>query len=235
MKTKELYLWQMINIKKSLYIFYSIIYAIYVVSFLISKISGDIHVGGMGVSSGVFMLVTGIVFFGETFKFGLCNGVSRKTIIVTQVVTLLSLSLAMTLIDTINAWLFSLIVDVNDTSGFYAFYHSKNVFELILWTFGIYLLFGTIGHFIATLNSRLTKFMKMLVYIPISVLLVVGLPLGISVLSASAKETLFKFISNVFTYLKASPYNMMLVAIIIAVIVYLLSILLVRKAPLKTV
>lgn len=234
MKIKELYLWQMINIKKSLYIFYSIIYAIYLFSIVILKITGNPRVGGMDVSSVIYLFLAGLIFFGETFKFALCNGVSRKTILITNVFTTLSLTAAMTLIDIFNRWFFCFIAGLDDTTIFNYVYRGGNLISRIICTFGVYMLFASIGYFIGGLNSRMGKMLKLLVYITLPVLIIVGVPLGISILSETAIQSLGKFFSNFFSYITASPYNMFLVAIVSSVVFYIFSVFLVRKAPLKT-
>ncbi len=234
MKIKELYLWQMMNLKKSIYIFYTVIYLVYILGYILIAVSDAVNME-MSVSSAIFSLVSGLVFYFETFKFGMCNGISRKTMLIAQIGTTLSICAILTLVDSFNVWIFSMIVNKPDPSIFNAIYSNESILSTMLWRFGIYMLFAMIGYFIATLNSRLTKLMSILFYVSIPAIFIVGLPMIISVLSADTLNALGRFFDKIYNFLKSSPYNMLLIALIISAILYLFSVLLVRRAPLKTV
>lgn len=236
MKIKKLYSWQMINMKYSLCIFYTIIYSIYILTSVLSYFIDNFNITQMGTSSAIFLFISGLVFYGETFRFSLANGVSRKTILFTQGIMLASISLFMTLLDLLNSYIFIKIQQItNEASLFKHVYKDSNTFDLIIWLFGIYLMCAILGHFLATLNYRMNKLLKLVVYIGVPVILLAAIPLIMTRLKAPTLNIVKEFFGNIIEYLATSPYNAFLVTIGVSAVLYFFSVLLVKKAHLKTV
>lgn len=64
----------------------------------------EVSVNGFAFSAEIMLLVMGIIFFPAGTRFGLSNGVSRKTVFCGMVLFLLALSVGMTLVNLLGQW-----------------------------------------------------------------------------------------------------------------------------------
>lgn len=244
MKIKQLFQWQILTTMKSAGIFYLIIYLTYTVLGTLVIIIGDnTKTVGISFSTAIFLFVSSIVFFVETLRFGLANGISRKTMLCTQALTILSISLVMSLIDLFNNWFFALTMGMGEPNLIagifnlnqyeYSFW-GESALVAILCNFGVGLVFATTGYFAATLNYRMGKLLRLVVYIGVPVILLVGLPVLWQIIPVNVQQTITTAFGNVLGWFGQSPYNPILIFAAVSIILYGFSILLVRRISLKT-
>lgn len=244
MKIKQLFQWQILTAMKSMAVFYLIIYLTYIVlGTMVILINENVETVGISFSSGIFLFVSSIVFFVETLRFGLANGISRKTMLCTQALTILSMSLVMSLIDLFNNWFFALITGMKEFNAITMLYGSnqydysfwgENTLVVILCNLAVGLIFATAGYFAATLNYRMGKLLRLVVYIGVPAILVVGLPALWQIISVNVQQTIATAFGNVLGWFGQSPYNPILIFAAVSIILYGFGILLVRRISLKT-
>lgn len=189
MKFKAAYKYQLNGMKKSLIIFYIVIYAVLILM-TFGQISLNRHgvrssMGGIEMASVIFLFVTGLSSFKSTFHMFLANGVSRQTMFKSFSTMILPVAAGMALIDTINNVIFSSLV--NYKSMFFQMYsnHYEGVasstagqvlVDGFLWMFFCYATIAMLGFFITAIFYRMNKPVKLIVSIGIPVLLVIVLP-----------------------------------------------------------
>lgn len=253
MRIKELYKWQMPVVLKSMavyclmiiliFIFFGAIFAITVSS------SGEAQSFGMTTSmnSFVYMFVMGIVCYAEGFKFSLCNGVSRKTIIVTSIFTYASAAFLLSLFEILSTLVLGAIAAGLGIGDFL----TENMFEMLfknypadaflqilsnfLITFLGLILISFVGVFISALNGRMSTRTRLLVYIGVPAILFLGLPLTFKVLTAPIREFFTEMFVSLFNFISASPITGGATMLLLIVVFWTLSYLCIRRAPLKTV
>ena len=238
MKVKELFKWQMITATKSLCIYYGIIYVIYLLAWIMFATTKSTGVSGMDASSKLYCALFGLGIFIDTFKIALGNGVSRKTMLVTQLIMCSSISVFMTIMDLGNRFLYALISNDTQFTMIGSMYPEASLISTILYTVSTYFMLGMIGYFIASLNNRLNKTGKFVVYISIGAVLIILIPLFASYLYETGPQwwlNFMNFASQVIQIILKSPYYAVGIALTFSAIAYLFSVLLVRRADLRTV
>lgn len=82
MKIKQMIKWNWQNSYMGLIVLYGVFILLYLFAFAVNVSAGGetVNVNGMSTGSVVMMLVYGIVLFSQSLRFGLGNGVSRRTV-----------------------------------------------------------------------------------------------------------------------------------------------------------
>ncbi|PKM86992.1 MAG: hypothetical protein CVU87_10530 [Firmicutes bacterium HGW-Firmicutes-12] len=227
--------------KRPLMIYYGIIYTILVASALAitSADNGSISVSGIEFASMIFIFISGLNYFGETFRMFLQNGLSRKTLFISFVFSIIPITAFMAILDSINSLIMGYIT--NYKSLYLQFYHPRYVessgtglqfFEGILWSLFAYAMLAMLGVFITTLYYRMDKKQKLVVSIGFPLLLFVVLPM---LDNSFTNGAIFRGIGDSFAFAWGyqhgfNPYYSMLTCTLFFIFFGGLAYLLIRKA-----
>lgn len=227
--------------KRAIMIFYMVVISILSLIFLLSALSkgefrGDIQVE---LISAIFLFVVGLNSFKEIFLMFMQNGISRKTVFFSQVVSTLAICAVMSLIDSILA-LISKIIVARDV-GLYYKGILETMYGLHLSTIGnfvmsfllgffVYIALTSVGFFITTLYYRMNKALKITVSIGVPALVFIILPaIDGLLLNATLTITFAKIMEAAFK----NVFMCMLSSFVLFGSTEILSWLLVRRAVVK--
>ena len=235
--------WNWKNSYFSLLIFYTVIILLYIfAAVLLTVQSENIQLNGANMSACVMLMILGIVLFSQGIRFGLVNGVSRRSIYGGMAMFSVVLTLLMTAVDTLLSALFNSVSSgiMNTFELLYPGFiesHSafQNILSVILASLAFNLLATILGFFIGAIYYRMNKVVKMVVSIGVPAFFVMVLPMGFMLLPESVQASIFEFIGNVGVTLFATPYTFALTFLGISVILGFFIWLLIRRAPAKTV
>lgn len=250
MNIKNMYFYNLHEYRKSLTIFYGVIVAIYL-SFIASYLllhGGESSIGGMEMSSTIFMFVLGLNSFKSNFHFGLANGVSRKSQFMSYLATAITLGVFMAAIDILIAKVVAFIVSPN--SLYLQFYgaryssfiaplslinHVQIIAEQFLWYTFLYSMAAMLGYFITLVYYRSNLIMKWIVSIVPFLFLFVILPYVERVSQGAITRFLVSFIPKTLGFIgqTINPYIAVITFIIGYALFAALSYLLMRRAVIK--
>lgn len=238
--------YQFAEFKKSVIIFYAIVIAVIALFMLLIATDNSSNfnsTGGIEMSSFIFLFVCGLNCFKETFLMMLQNGISRKTMFISRIVSMVGISVLMAIIDRIMVMLFGRFNGTNvrfNIVGLYEQYfsnHANNIgllqkyAEGTLTTILLYLAAIAFGYFITSAYYRMNKALKAGVSIGVPVGLFIVLPLVDSALTnGKIMEVFSRFIEFAFGIKNGLPYNLMITSGLSFIIFFVLSWLLIRKA-----
>lgn len=246
MNLKTATLYQVKDYKNSVLIYYLVVVSV-VTFFLITISVGDssnfTSTGGIESATSIFLFVAGLNSFKESFLMLMQNGISRKTMFISRVISVGILSVIMACTDRILIFLMGLVNTGNgrfEISGLYEHFFAehaagRNVLqrgvEGILLAIVLYLASVAFGYFITAAYYRMSKALK----IAVSVGVPVGIFLVLPVIDATvAGGRIGRFIAKalrfIFCFGEADPYNLILSCIGVFIVFFTLSWLLVRKA-----
>jgi len=246
MEIKSAIKYQMMDAKKPLIIFYSIIYTILIIAILSMKIltknGGGFNFNGIETSSMIFIFIAGLNSFKETFRMFLQNSLSRKTMFISWILSVIPIAAFMALIDSING----IVVDslTGYQSAFMQFYgqryieNSSNIQGIIegfFWSVLAYSFLVMLGFFITTLYYRMNKAMKLLVSIGVPALIIIIIPFIDATFTNGA---IYSAIGNFFGFAWGynngfNPYYSMVTCTLFFALFAGLSYLLIRRATIK--
>lgn len=228
---------------KSIKIFYLIVVLVMVffgVLIAINTPSDFTSNGGIEGSAIVFLFVCGLNSFKETFLMMVQNGVTRKSMFIGRLLSLLATSAFMAVVDRflVNiAGLFNNISERFYISGMYEELFKERSeslhivvmnLEAILIAFSVYLAAMIAGYFITTAYYRMSKALKIAVSIGVPSTMLIVLPvLDGSVFKGKIAEVIGRFLKFVFG---GSPYNLLVTCTIFFLVAAGLTWLLIRKA-----
>lgn len=211
-------------------IFYLVIFlfeGIFVGASIFNNGSGSMS--GMDFSSGIFIFVIGILMFKTPFHFLSGNSVSRKTLLSSTLLTGLTFSGIMFVIDTINAiFLKSLtIFSGKYVTLFEGVFNQKiegiSILKYILFNLITYFCFFTIGYFIGVINYRLPQKIKIALIIGIIAFCSVGLPFLGRFLGRANTPVLDKIAEFIKTNIFGSTNGFIITELILSVVLGLIS------------
>jgi hypothetical protein len=207
--------------------------------------SGSMSLSGLDIATVNFLLIAGLVSFKESFRMFMQNGVSRKSIMASKILSAVSIALIMTAADSVLSLICKFIFMKADGMKYYSlFEQSYKTFvegksslliqlNMFAYNFLLYILMLACGFFISLLFYRLNKGGKIAVAVGVPVALIIVFPLmdGLLFNSAVSKAiTKFLYLAIGFT---DRPYAGMLTFVISSAIVFALSWLLLRRAVIK--
>jgi hypothetical protein len=201
------------------------------------QIQGSIQ--GLELASAIFLFVLGLNSFTDVFKMFMQNGISRKTMFISQIASTLVISSVMALIDTVLSLISKSISVVND--GIYSAGMLEMLYDIRIDSIGgfiisfllcyfMYISLTAVGYLITTLYYRMNKTQKIIVSIGVPALLFVILPVVDTLLF---KGVLFTGVAKISGALLINPFMCMLSCFILFGIFMVLSWMLVRKAVVK--
>lgn len=224
--------YQMRDIRKGFIIFYTIIFAISITSVIVSSsLQGNVSFEGFGISTAIFIFITGLNCFKGNFKFLHINNVSRKRFYVANIITLATVSAIMALIDIILSNILNLMVSYSDI--FNEFYRTNSIFANFLWSFTFFVFLAYLGWFITMIYYRCDKLMKTIVSLSPVFLIII-----ITFINSITDIGLWGKIVNIFGRILglsdgSKPYIAVMSFVIGSVGVLLLDNLLIRKIPIR--
>lgn len=250
MKIKSAVKYYLTDAKKSLMVYYLIVYVILIVSTLaINRLvenGGNASVSGFEMSSVFFLFILGLNSFKENFKMFLQNSLSRETLFISFVISILMISAFMAFMDRMNEVIANSLLDVHASyqslfSQLYSQRYLGNsssiriVLEGFLWYFSVYGAIAMAGYFITILYYRMNKAMKILVSIGVPALLIIVLPfIDINFANGVISRYMFELLLLALGYKHGfNPYYFMITSIISFVVFGLLSYSLARRAETK--
>ena len=255
MNIRASYRYQLADHKKSIISFYIIIVLIF--AFIFTAIGISVHKNGISllegnftgvdISSAIFLFVAAMASYKETFGMMIQNGISRKTMFASRILTTVSIALVMAVIDkvllVISKGVASNISDNLSYVSIYELLYSARVMEVstvrmhvesFFFSISMYLAFMAVGYLITTIFYRLNKTGK--------VLLASGLPVGAFVVfpiidSAVTDHRISKVLTRLFDFAfgfsKQIPFRAMISCTFVFIIFSAISWLFIRKANIK--
>ncbi|MDF2592301.1 MAG: hypothetical protein K0S75_1767 [Clostridia bacterium] len=223
------------DFKNALLIFYGIILAIAVLMaalFLnvISQESGNASFGGFGFSAFIFLFVSGLNCFKANFKFLQANNISRKRFYYANIITLLSISAFMALIDASMTKVLKLIMPYEDIVE--QLYKNDLFFSSFIWSFALFTLAASAGWCITMLYYKCDKLMKTIIsFAP--VLLVILLVMLNNVTEGALGISIIKSLTVVLGFTNNNPYTAALSFLVATAGVLGLCYLLIRRIAIK--
>lgn len=229
--------------KRSLIIFYGIIYAIYTLAIVATKTFSPetLGISGIELSSMIFLFILGLNLFSESFRMFLQNGLSRKTLFFSLVLSILPIAAFMAIVDSINGVVASLLVDYEGMYlQIYGLRYGTGIgvlqtIEGLFWYITAYAMVAMLGLLITMIYYRLNKMGKLLISIGFPVTFVVILPFIDSTFTNGA---IFKGIYNFFAFAWGfqnglNPYYSMITCTLFFALFGGLAYLLMRKAVVR--
>jgi hypothetical protein len=252
MNIKASYNYQMADQKKSISIYYFIIVCILIALFVLTSVtinSGSVvnaNFNGLDLATVIFLFVCGLCGFKECFLMLAQNGVSRKTLFVSRLLTTVSIAFVMAVIDKILFIVFKELFlwqsETPYTSLYELIYPAKaaemNVLNLhtasFIFDFCLYLCIMAAGYLITILFYRLNNAGKVAVGAGVPVGFFIVLPI-IDRIAANGKigTAIFKFIDFSFGFSEGIPVHAYITCIISFAVLSILSWMLIRKAAVK--
>ena len=203
----------------------------------------NVSSSGLEAASMIFLFVAGLNSFRVPFLFFLVNGVSRKTMYKSTIISFTIVSAIMAVVDTLSGLVFYRLADYvtifeqiyGPRYGIEAFqYNLQFIIERFIWLFSIYVLAIFIGYFVTVLYYRMDIIWKYIVSIGVPALLFLGMP----IIGDVTDGKVFIFIAE--TFLKTmglwnghNPYISMLSFVVSTVVFAVLGYLLTRRATIK--
>lgn len=173
------------SMRKGIIILYSILAGISIImGILLSHID---EAGGSSIdtSSMVFCFVMGVVFYTEYFKMHIQNGISRRTMFISNMLTFVCLAAFTALVNTLFLTLSSHVSILKWQSSFLGAVYQDflsgygiivQMLLLLLCNFGVGLILAVMGYFCGVLFARLSKVMRAIVLVTFGAVCFVGLP-----------------------------------------------------------
>ena len=223
------------DFKKALVIFYGIIFAISILMIalylnVISKVEGNVSIGGFGFSAFIFLFVSGLNCFKINFKFLQANNISRRTFFVANIITLISISAFMALVDTIITKVLKLIMPYESVVE--QLYKNEVFFTNVIWSFALFALVASAGWCITMLYYRCNNLMKTLIsFAP--VLIFILLVMLNNLVNGAMGIAIIKFFTVVLGFTSNNPYIAALSFFIACAGIFGLCYLLIRKIAIK--
>ncbi|TCK98606.1 hypothetical protein EDC19_1038 [Natranaerovirga hydrolytica] len=119
---------------------------------------------GLEISTIIFLFVVGLNAFKEDFKFLMANNVTRKKFYISNILTMLSVTFIMSIIDVTLSYFYQAIVGNYESLG-NQIYGNMSVIASILYYFSLYTLAIVIGLVITIIYYRSNQIMKIIVSI----------------------------------------------------------------------
>lgn len=220
--------------RNAIAIFYSIIVALAALGTfaVLRDTKGNSSMGGLGMTSVVFIFILGLNCFTSTFKFMQANNVSRRRFYIGNVLALSIIALFMATIDTSLGFVIRLVIPY--TSMTEQLYGMSSLLPELIWTSTLATLAAHVGWLISMVYYRSNKLQKTLVSVS---------PLfGIITLVYLNRRTAGAFGRAIISFMgwalgfkaqQPSPYVASLSFIIATMVVASLCFLLIRRAPVK--
>lgn len=193
----------------------------------------------------IALFVMGITTIREDMRLMLQNGIGRRTIFVTELLVVLSVSLLLAVAGELliaigqavtasrSDFFITDLYQILYTDGINFNLALGEHFESIALAFGIYMCANLAGMFISLLFYRLNKMWTLIVAIGVPLLLIIGLPMLLT--RGSAGRFLESVFGMMLEFALSSPWALLLCFLLAAVLIGIVNWLMMRRAPVKPV
>jgi hypothetical protein len=206
--------------------------------------TGRSTMSGLDFSTIIFIFIVGLCSFKEPFKMLMQNGVSRKTMMKSKLLSAITISFFMAVCTTVLLLLGKALASLSDNIRFISFYEqvyspvnqSPVAVQLssLLSNFLQYIAVFSVGLFISLVFYRCGKAGKIAVGAGVPVLLFIVLPTVDSLFfDIRISKSIIKFIDFAFGISAGKPYAAFISYAVIMVLGFALSWLLMRRADIK--
>lgn len=255
MNTIASYKYQLADHKKSVIIYYFVLLSLMILimsSLAVAVVQEDgtisgSAINGMDMATGIFLFVTGLCSFKETFGMLIQNGVSRKRIYLGRLYATVTLAFGMAIIDTLILLIFKSIANISKFTLYcYSMYeqlyrgHTSGLSSVQLYVQGFifdflfYITCISLGYLITNVFYRVNSTGKVLLGAGVPVLLFVIYPiLDAAVMNGRISMAIIKGFDFAFGLTKQQPGHMFITSIIAFIAFSGLGWLLVRRANIK--
>ncbi len=248
MNFKNMYAYNLYENKKSLTIFYGVIIGIYLMVMTTHLLfDADSSIGGMEMSSIIFLFIVGLNSFKSNFHFGLTNGVSRKTQFRSAAAAVVTVAVIMAVLDIVISSIAKIFIPsstlyltlyearYSNLTQLSFMNHVQIIVEQLLWSAALYSMAGMLGYCINLIYYRSSLIMKWIVSVIPFLLLFVVFPYVETITQGAVSRFIGNFFSITLGF--AGQTTNPLIAVMSFIIGYLIfgaiSFLLIRRAVVK--
>ena len=237
MKVKQFLKCQYWLSRSSYLIFMGVILTLYLLSMVLMMfIHEDGSSNGQDMAAIIFAFVMGIALCWDNLKMALANGVSRRTVFTSTLLSSLIGSAVLTVFTLCCTQLFGSLLNAYSIYSFtyegYAASPFLSILAQALWQMALYFLSMMTGLLIAVIYYRLNKVATIAVSVGVPVFCFMVLPILFTLLPTLFTAFVSAF-SKLFSFIARSPYHSCLVFLITAAVMAALSWLAMRRAPLR--
>lgn len=241
--------YQLNEYKWSILVFYSAVISILslLLFFAMRSTNGlnTFSIEGFEGTSLIFLFFVGLFTFKDCFGLLIQNSISRKTIFISKLLSILIISIAMTLMDKIISFVVQHVIAGNESIYYLGLFREvfsdvlrHNAFLLqivsLLFNFTLYLTFITFGLFLNVLYYRMNKALQIAVSVGVPVCLFIIIPLiDARITNNAIQSTFFKTFNFAYGLSNHNPYYSIVTSILNFAFFSLLIWLLMRKATIK--
>ena len=221
--------------KNALLIFYGIVMGIVtLLTFTYLELArngdGKVSFSGFGFSAFIFLFVSGLNCFKVNFKFLQANNISRKRFYYANIITLISISAFMALIDTTMTKILKLIMPYE--SMIEQLYKNDLFFTSFMWSFALFALVASTGWCITMLYYRCDKLMKTIIsFAPVLILILFFMINNLT--KGAIGMAIIKFLTVALGFTNNNPYMAVLTFFIATALALGLCYLLIRRITIK--
>jgi len=255
MNIKASYHYQFEDHKKSILIFYFVLTCVYLL--MLVSMSAVVYstdngvstgsIGGMDISTLIYVFIAGLCAFRESFGMLLQNGISRKTLFAGRILTVLTIGLILPVLDRILIVVMRLLNQLSGTnirfaSLFEQVYSLKIIgmsqFSIIIYSYlldlFLYISMMTLGYMITLIFYRLNNAGRIVVGAGVPITFFILLPTFDSMfMNGRISSSLLKCIDTSFGFSAQQPLNAMITSVCMFLVCSCLSWLLIRRANIK--
>ncbi len=235
---------------KNIKVFYLVVILVIVFFGILSSVNASTNftsVGGIESATIIFLFILGLNSFKETFLMMLQNGITRKTMFIGRLITILAASVFMAVTDRFVVNVAGLFNDLNERfymSAIYDEFFAGRVeslhllvmnLEAILITIGIYAAAMVVGYLITCAYYRMNKTLKIAVSIGAPVTVMILLPvLDAAVFDGKVSVALGRFFGFILGVKTGNPYNLLITCVLVIIVGMGITWLLIRKSVEKS-
>ncbi len=240
MNTIKIVKYEINEMKSALLVYYLIIIAIAtLLTLATAQHHGNVSIGGLDFASVIFIFVSGISIFKQSYIFMQANNITRKRYFQGHILSIFP----------VTAFIAAFDIIINRVTNIFGVYNSlfsqiylrtvsfvganPNIMDNFIWSFSALSLFAIIGYFVALVYYRSNTLTKIVVSVSPFILLSV-----LGYLNRITNGTISYVITDFFALIWGfkhgyNPYIAVLSMSIGFIIFSALSFLLIRKAPVK--
>ncbi len=246
MNFKAAHKYQLNEYKKSVMIYYLVVFLVIIffgVAISIGEEGNFQGTGGLEMATVIFLFVVGLNSFKETFLMLIQNGISRKTMFLSRIGASGILCTVMMVIDRIIINGIGKLAGENPRFQLVGFYEQayfersgelgflQRNMEGILYTLCFYLASVAVGYFITSAYYRMNKAFKIAVSVGVPVSFFFIMPIvDLAITEGRISRFIGYVVGTIFGMDKEHPYNFIVACLISTIVFYGLSWLLIRKA-----
>lgn len=247
MKLKSIYKYLIWQQGKSYLIYFGIIFVIVHLGLLLTlSIDTNGSFGGMEMSTVIFMMISGIVFYRESLALSMQNGISRKTFFMALILGFITISVLAAAGDSI----INIIGNTYEkhTKMFYdSMYEQMYLYQsgtsispkiseyptIFLMDFTMYITVSSLGVLIGALLYRLNRILKIIIPLSLWLIFQIGSVIILFIDFKFADNKIIEAFLKFIQWLEESVYHLTAVLPCIAVLLTAIAFLFVRRVPLN--